>query len=229
METLHNGFTLEFNSNSFPLGTDSMALAQFVRLPPKASVLDLGSGCGTLGLLLCAKDPGCTVTGIEINPDDHAMALHNAKQNHISERLNSICADAANISAVIRPGSFSVCVSNPPYFSGGPKSKATPTARRDDLLSMDALFASATWGLRYGGDFFLVHRPERLAEIFISAAKHGLEPKTLQLLRHRSDGPVTLVLVQCRKGGKTGLKWEEQFLHDYNNNPSDYYKQIYHI
>lgn len=229
METLHNGFTLERNADSFPLGTDSMALAGFVRLPAKATVLDLGAGCGTLGLLLCAKDPGCTVTGIEINPDDHAMALHNAKKNHIDERLNSICADVTNISAIIRPGSFSVCISNPPYFSGGPRSKTAPTARRDDLLSMDTLFAAAAWSLRYGGDFFLVHRPERLAEIFILAAKHGLEPKTLQLLRHRTDSPVSLVLVQCRKGGKTGLKWDEQFLYDDNNNPSDYYKEIYHI
>lgn len=229
METLHNGFTLELNASAFPLSTDSMALAAFTRLPANATVLDLGAGCGTLGLLLCANDPNCTVTGIEIDPEDHAMALHNAHANHISERLNSICADAANISALIRPGSFSVCISNPPYFSGGPQSKTVPTARRDDLLSADALFASAAWALRYGGDFFFVHRPERLAELFISAGKHGLEPKTLQLLRHRPDGPVSLVLVQCRKSGKPGLKWDEQYLYDAQNNPSDYYKKIYHI
>ena len=60
MEHLYNGFTLSLPADAFPLSTDSMILADFVRLPKNASVLDLGSGCGTLGLLLCAKDPLCT-------------------------------------------------------------------------------------------------------------------------------------------------------------------------
>ena len=67
MEYLHNDFTLEICPCAFPLSTDSIALSGFVRLPKQASVLDLGAGCGTLGLLLCAKDPGCTVTGIELD------------------------------------------------------------------------------------------------------------------------------------------------------------------
>lgn len=229
MEKLNNGFTLELAPGAFPLSTDSIALANFVKLPKKANVLDLGAGCGTLGLLLCAKHPTCTVTGVEISPDDHAMALCNAERNDITARLNSICADVCQVPSFIRSGSFSVCISNPPYFTAGPESKTVPLARRDDLLSMDALFHSAAWALRYGGDFYLVHRPERLAELFVAAAKYKLEPKTLQLLRHRTNGPVTLVLVQCRKGGKPGLIWDEEFLYNTQGDPSDFYKQIYHL
>ena len=66
MEKLHNGFTLSLCEGAFPLSTDSIALSGFVRLPKNAKVLDLGSGCGTLGLLLCAEYPDCTVTGIEL-------------------------------------------------------------------------------------------------------------------------------------------------------------------
>lgn len=229
MEKLNNGLTLELSQGAFPLSTDSIALAAFTKLPKHASVLDLGAGCGTLGLLLCASDPDCTVTGVEICQEDHDMARHNARQNGITARLNSICADVRNIPDLLPPGSFSVCVSNPPYFTAGPESKTVPTARREDLLSMDALFRSAAWALRYGGDFFLVHRPERLAEIFATAARHALEPKQLQLLRHRSDGPVTLVLIKCRKGAKPGLKWDEQFLFDSQGRQSDYYRRIYHL
>lgn len=229
MEKLNNGLTLELSAGAFPLSTDSIVLADFVKLPKNAKVLDLGSGCGTLGLLLCAKDNGCAVTGVEINPEDHAMALCNAQQNGIAQRLNSICADVCQVSTFIRPGSFSVCVSNPPYFTGGPKSKTVPAARCEDLLPLDTLFAGAAWALKYGGDFFLVHKPERLAEIFATAAKYSLEPKLLQLLRHRSDREVSLVLVQCRKGAKPGLKWIERYLYDAQGNQSDYYKQVYHL
>ena len=57
MEYLPNGFTLEIPAGAFPLSTDSMALAHFVKLKRGAAVLDLGSGSGTLGLLLCAQNP----------------------------------------------------------------------------------------------------------------------------------------------------------------------------
>ena len=229
MEKLNNGFTLEFAPGAFPLSTDSIALAAFTKLPKNATVLDLGSGCGTLGLLLCAEYASCTVTGVEISAEDHAMALENAQRNGISGRLNSICADVCQVPALIQAGSFSVCVSNPPYFTAGPESKTVPVARREDLLSLDSLFHSAAWALRYGGDFFLVHRPERLSEICATATKYSLEPKKLQLLRHRSNSPVALILVQCRKGGKPGLIWEEQHLHNDDGTPSDFYRKIYHL
>ena len=229
MEHLHNGFTLELCDGAFPLSTDSIALGDFVRLPKNARVLDLGAGCGTLGLLLCAKDPGCQVTGIELNPNAHVAALNNAERNGIPHRLTSMCGDIRNISQLADAGRFSVCISNPPYFSAGPQSRSVPMARRDDLCSMDSLMAAAAWALQYGGDFFLVHRPERFAELCACASKYALEPKRLRLLRHRSDGPVTLVLVQCRKGGKPGLIWEEESLFSPDGTPTDYYRQLYHL
>ena len=229
MEQLHNGYTLELSPGAVPLSTDSVALAGFAKLPRNARVLDLGSGCGSLGLLLCADHPDCQVTGVELDEDAHRMALKNADANGINDRLTSICADLRSIPTFIKAGSFSCCISNPPYFSAGPKSRTVPLARRDDLCSMDALMASATWALKYGGDFFLVHRPERLAELFACAVSHGLEPKRLQLLRHRTDSPVSLVLVQCRKGASPGILWEEECLHDAQGLPTDYYRRLYHM
>ena len=229
METLYNGFTLEICPGGFPLSTDSMALAGFVKLPRNAAVLDLGSGCGTLGMLLCARDSGCTVTGIELSEEAHAMALHNAAANGITSRLTSLHGDLRQVSDFIAPGSFGVCVSNPPYFAAGPMSQSTPLARREDLCAMDDLFRAAGWSLKYGGDFYLVHRPERLAELCACGAKYGLEPKRLCLLRHKTTGPVTLVLVQCRKGGKPGLIWEEVALFAEDGQPTEYYRTLYHL
>lgn len=228
MEQLHNGYTLELSPGAFPLSTDSIALAGFAKLPKNARVLDLGSGCGTLGLLLCARDPLCRVTGIELDENAHRMALKNADANGTGDRLSSICADLGSIPSFIKAGSFTCCISNPPYFSAGPKSKL-PIARRDDMCSMETLMTAAAWALRYGGDFFLVHRPERLAEIFACGTQHTLEPKRLRLLRHRTDGPVSLVLVQLRKGAKPGLIWEEESLHDPEGQPTAYYRELYHL
>ena len=229
MEYLPNGFTLELTEGAFPLSTDSMVLSHFARLPKKARVLDLGSGCGTLGLLLCSRNETCTVTGVELCNTAHAMALENIHRNNLDTRMESICADLRSVSERFSPGSFSVCISNPPYFSGGPASKNLTTARREDTCSAAELFHAAGWALKYGGDFFLVHRPERLAELIAHAAQHKLEAKRLCLLRHKGDGPVNLVLLQFRKGGKPGLIWEEIILHNADGSPTSAYKEIYHI
>ena len=229
MEHLQNGFTLHCPPETFPLSTDSIVLSGFVRLGAKAKVLDLGSGCGTLGLLLCAKDPGCHITGYEIDPVSHKAALDNIQRNDLSSRFTSICGDLRILSREAAPGQFDVCVSNPPYFSGGPASKQHPDARREDSCSLGDLFACAARCVRYGGDFYLVHRPERLAQLCAIGSVNGLEPKRLCLVRHRTDGPVTLVLLQCRKGGKPGLVLEELSLYHPDGTPTDAYRKLYHI
>ncbi len=229
MEHLHNGFTLELSPGAFPLSTDSVALSGFVKLPRQAKVLDLGSGCGTLGLLLCAAHSDCQVTGIELDDQAHQMAQHNAARNQIAPRLTSICADLNTIPTILPPGSFHVCVSNPPYFSAGPQSHTAPLARREDCCSLDSLFVAAAWALRYGGDFFLVHRPERLAELCACGTNHKLEPKRLCLLRHRTNGPISLVMLHCRKGGKPGLILEEESFFTPQDGPTDYYRKLYHL
>ena len=165
MEYLQNGFQLNIAPGTFPLSTDSILLSDFVKLPRQAKVLDLGAGCGTLGHLLCVKADDCAVTGIEIDEIAHEAALENIDRNALQDRLFSICADLRNISGHFSAGSFHCCVSNPPYYTGGPASKATPQARRDDNCNIQELFTAAAWATRYGGDFYLVHKPERLAEI----------------------------------------------------------------
>jgi len=229
MEYLQNGITLNIAPGTFPLSTDSILLSDFVKLPKQAQVLDLGAGCGTLGLLLCAKDADCTVTGIELSEAAHTAAVENIERNDFHDRLFSICEDLRRIPDRFSPGSFHCCVSNPPYFSGGPASKNAPQARRDDNCAIHELFTAAAWAVRYGGDFYLVHKPERLAEICACAANAGLEPKRLRLVRHDPNSEVSLILLQCRKGGKPGLLWEELCLHNADGTPTETYKKIYHL
>lgn len=229
MEYLPNGYTLEFAPGTFPLSTDSMLLSHFVRLPKKAKVLDLGAGCGTLGLMLCANDLGCTVTGIEIDETAHTAALENIRRNDLAGRMESICADLRHISETHPSGSYDVIVSNPPYFSGGPASKVVPIARRDDCCDVDALMSAAAWAVKYGGDVYLVHKPEKLGELIAKAATHHLEAKKLRLVRHKEGSPISMILLQLRKGAKPGLTLDEVFLFDINGDPSETYREIYHL
>ena len=228
MEYLPNGITLALGEGSFPLSTDSVLLAHFVKLRKNARILDLGSGCGTLGLALCAKDPSCHVTGFEISRSDHETALENIRSNNLEDRLVSLCRDLRDFPGELG-GTFHCCVSNPPYFSGGPASQATPLARRDDCCTPNDLFSAAASALQYGGDFYLVHKPEKLAQLIACGAAKGLEAKNLLLVRHKEAGPIALILLQFRKGGKPGLLLHERCLFDSRGEPTDYYREVYHI
>ena len=226
MEYIADHYTLDLGPG-FPLSTDSMVLADFVKLPKNATVLDLGSGCATLGLLLCARDQSCRVTGMELQEAAHAAAVENIARNGLEGRLSSICRDLRDMP--LAPGSFQVCVSNPPYFSGGAAHSKNPTARQEDTCTPKDLFAAASRALRWGGDFFLVHKPERLAQLCFEASSHGLEPKRLRLVRHRPNAPVSLILLSCRRGGKPGLQWEELCLYNQDGTPTADYKRIYNL
>ena len=228
MEYLPGGVTLQLCDGAFPLSTDSMILAHFVRLHRNSRVLDLGSGCGTLGLALCAKDAACHVTGLEISVPCHNAALENIRRNGLSSRMESICTDLRNLPEGFI-GRFHCCISNPPYFSGGPASNTAPTARRDDLCAPEDLFRSAGKALQFGGDFFLVHKPEKLAQLIACGAASGLEAKQLVLIRHKENGPITLILLQFRKGGKPGLQINERCLFNSLGDPTDYFREVYHM
>ena len=229
MEQQVGGFILNTPPNTFPLSTDSMLLSHFVRLGKQAKVLDLGSGCATLGVALCAKSDTVQVTGVEIHQSSHEAALDNIKRNGLDSRLFSICTDLRDVAQQFPSGSFDLCVSNPPYFSGGPVSRNNSQARHTEQCTLADLFNAAAWALRWGGDFYLVHKPEALGQICGCAAASGLEPKQLYLMKHNPKKPISLILLQCRKGAKPGLQLTEQCIFDDCGEPTEFYREAYRL
>ena len=213
-ETLFNGVVMVQPDGGFRLGTDSMLLSRFLTLPKNAVVADLGSGCGTLGLLLCARETTCRVMGLELDEQAHALALRNIARNGLEGRLESCCGDVRQIRELWPAGSVSCVISNPPYFPehSGKISARHPTARSEATLPLAELCAAAAYLLPHGGRFALVHRPERLCDLFCALRNSDLEPKRLQFVRHTASSPVNLVLIESRRGGRPGLQYEPDFI-----------------
>ena len=213
VETLWNGITMIQPEEGFRLGTDSVLLARFLSLPKQAKVADLGSGCGTLGLLLCASDETCAVTGVEIDERAHRLAQENIARSGLEGRLSSVRGDVREIRTLLPAGSFSCVISNPPYFpvGSGRVSGGNAAARSEETLSLRELCAAAAWLLPSGGRFALVHRPERLCDLVCEMRGSGIEPKRIQFVRHSADSPVCLVLLEGRRGGRPGLTYLPDF------------------
>lgn len=233
IEQLWGGLCMRWSEAQFRLSTDSMLLADFCQLAPQSAVCDLGCGCGSLSLLLCGKYPLLRVTGVELQPQAAALAEENAAQDGLDGRFSVIRGDLREHRTLLAHGSFDAVVSNPPYYPvGSGKCAASPAlaaARTELTCSLGELCTCAAWLLKSGGRFFLVHKPERLADLMVSLRENRLEPKRLRLVRHRVGGPVSLVLLEARLDGKPGLVFEPDLaLFDENGAESEDHKRIYH-
>lgn len=225
IESLWGGIRIK--PGPFPLGTDSVLLSDFITLRPQARVADLGAGCGTLGLLLSARSPSCRITGIELDDTAYAMGLENLALNP-GAGLTLLQGDVRNIPQFLPAGSFDCVISNPPYFPVG-SGKAANAYRSELTLTLKELCRAAAWLLPSGGTFALVHRPERLCDLFWEMRSHGMEPKKLRFVRHKRESPVCLVLIEGRRGGKPGLTYLPDLIEFHSDgSETEDYRAAYH-
>ena len=217
----------------FPLGTDSVLLADFVSLAGAKRGVDLGCGGGILTLLLLARSDKLTMTGLEILPAAAKRAEENLRENGLEDRGRVVCGDIRGVRALFEAGSFDLVVANPPFFPRGsgalPRDPERAAARTEASCTLDELCAAAARLCRTGGRFCLVHRPERLSEVFVAMSSHGLEPKRLRFVCARAGSLPSLALIEGRRGAAPGLSVEPTLLlEDENGAESAELRRICH-
>ena len=198
------------------LSTDSVLLADFV--PPRRARrgIDLGCASGAVALLLLARDEALDMTGLELDENAAALARANLEKNGLTKRARIVTGDIRAHRELFGAGSFDLVAANPPYFPVGSGARspdpARAAARSETDCTLEELCTAAAWLLQSGGRFCVVHRPERLSELFAAMTAHGLEPKRLRLVCKRFDSPPSLVLAEGRRGGRPGLRIEPPLL-----------------
>ena len=199
-----------------PMTTDSILLADFARPGRGGRGIDLGCASGLLSLLLLWREETLHMTGLELLEDAAALAAENMARNGLADRSRMLRGDIRQARALFPAGSFDFAISDPPYFptDRGARSpdEARATARSEGSCSLEELLDAARWLLRTGGRLWLVHRPERLAELFTGMSQKGLEPKRLRLVQRSADSAPSLALIEGRRGGGPGLKIEAPLL-----------------
>lgn len=215
------------------LSTDCVLLADFASQVRARRGIDLGCASGAIALLLLTGNDRLHMTGLELQDEAAALAEENMARNGFSERSRILAGDIRRHRELFPAGSFDLVVSNPPYFPLGsgklPEDPARAAARGETDCSLEELCEAAAFLLRSGGSFCLVHKPERLAELFCAMSRHGIEPKRLRLVCPRTESAPSLVLAEGRRGGKPGLRVEAPLLlQDAEGRESAEYRRIYH-
>lgn len=230
---LWSGGPLFRQSEHFRLSTDSVLLADFIRPGSARRGIDLGCGSGILSLLLLTRSEKLEMTGLELLPEAALLANDNFTQNAFAPHAQAICGDLRRCRELFPAGAFDLAAANPPYYpvaAGAHSPQPGRAAARSELTcTLEDLCSAAAWLVRNGGSFSLVYKPERLSELLCSLTAHGLEPKRLRLVCDRAESAPSLVLLECRRGGRPGLRIEPcLILQGADGMPSLEQRRIYH-
>ncbi len=226
-----NGYRIIQDTKRFCFGMDAVLLSGFARVKEGAHILDLGTGTGIIPILLEAKTKAEHLTGLEIQEDSADMARRSVLLNGLEDKIDIVTGDIKEAESLFDAASFDVITCNPPYMIGKHgitnEGDAKAIARHEILCTLEDIVSRAAKLLKPGGNFFMVHRPFRLAEIMAVLQAYKLEPKRMQLVYPFVDKEPNMVLIEANRGGKPRLTVEKPLI--VYKEPGVYMPEIYEI
>ncbi len=226
-----NNYKIIQNPNRFCFGMDAVLLSGFARAREGDKVLDLGTGTGIIPLLMEAKTKASHLTGLEIQAESADMAARSVQLNGLSDKIEIVTGDIKEAVRLFGAASFDVVTCNPPYMTEhhGLQNEQTPMAiaRHEILCTLEDIIIQVAKLLKPGGNFFMVHRPFRLAEIMVLMHQYRLEPKRMQLVYPYVDKEPNMVLIEGKRGSKPRMTVEKPLI--VYKEPGVYTDEIYDI
>lgn len=198
------------SENGYRFSIDALLLADFATIKEGDLVVDLGTGCGVIGLMLLFSRPVKKVWGLEIQEELSRQAARNVEMNGCSTRMSVIRGDITRLP--FRGGCIDAVVCNPPYRKHR-SGRINPhpqraIARHEILTGLGGITRAASFLLKPKGRFALVYPAERLADLFANLRRVNLEPKRLKPVYPSLRAGAKLALVEAAIGGRPGLKIE---------------------
>lgn len=220
------------NTKGFCFGIDAVLLSDFAKnIKKDAKVLDLGTGTGIISILLCGKTNLEKIIGVEVQKEVANMAKRSSKLNNLENKFEIINENIINLDNIYERNSFDVIVTNPPYKKENTgivnEEEKKLISRHEVLAKLEDYIKISNKLLKDKGEFYMVHRPERLVDIIAYMRQYKVEPKEIRFVCSHEKEPPKLVLIKGVKNAKPFLKFKED-LYIYNDDGS-YTDEIYEI
>lgn len=230
----YKGLKIIQNIDGFCFGIDAVLLSDFAKeIRNNSEVLDLGTGTGILSILLSAKTNLKKIYGIEIQEEVADMARRSVELNNLENKIEIINKNIKELNKIFEKNSFDSIVTNPPYKkleTGKTNEKENKFISRHEVTANLEDFIKISFDLlKDKGSIYMVHRPERLAEIIYILKKYKLEPKKIRFVHSNNEQEPKLVLIKAVKNAKEFLKVEKPlFVYNKNGEYTDEVLEIYH-
>lgn len=195
----------------FKFSLDSVLLSKFVSINLRhKNIIDLATGNAPIPLLLSFRTKA-NIYGVEYQECVYKLGKQSIWENNKNEQINLICDDVRNLKDRFNSDSFDVVTCNPPYFKTKNSeflndNDVKTLARHEVTLCLEDVLKNASYLLKSGGIFAMVHRTERFIEIIEKMKKNNLEPKRVQFIYPKNGRESDLFLIEGIKNGNSGLK-----------------------
>ena len=218
------GYKIIQNSEGFCFGIDSVLLSDFAKeIKNNSKVLDLGTGTGILCILLSGKTNLKEIYGIEVQEEVYDMAKRSIELNSLQDKVKIINENILNLENHFEKESFDAIVTNPPYkkINTGLQNESEKKliSRHELTANLEDFIKVSKNMLKDKGEFYMVHRPERLADIIYLMRKYKIEPKKIRFVAPKINKEPNLVLIKGVKNAREFLKFET-VLYVYNEDGS---------
>lgn len=216
----YKGLKIIQNKDGFCFGIDSILLSDFAKeIKEGSKVVDLGAGTGIIGIMLSAKTKASKIIGVEIQKDVYEMANRSVRLNNLEDKLEIMNEDVKNLQEKLEIGTFDAVVTNPPYKKAGTgitnENEKKLISRHEITATLEDFIKTANKLLKDKGNLYMVHRPDRLADIIENLRKYKLEPKKIRFVYPNIGKEANMILIKATKNAKPFLKIEEP-LYVYN-------------
>lgn len=206
-----NNLKIIQNKTGFCFGIDSILLSDFAKnIKNGAKVLDLGTGTGIIATLLCGKTELKEIIGIEIQKEVYEMAQRSIQLNGLEDRFKIINEDILSLYKIMEKATFDAIVTNPPYKKRdtGIKNEEEKKviSRHETTATLEDFISISKDLLKDKGEFYMVHRPDRLVDILELMRKYKIEPKAMRFVYGNYASEPKLILIKGIKNAKPFLK-----------------------
>ncbi len=189
---------------------DAVMLACHAEPLPGNKILDIGTGCGIIPLILAARTPDLQITGIEIQESLAVIAEQNVKKNNFSSTISIVCKDVLKTTTAEIKGEFDKIISNPPFIKKNcgrmNPNHQKAVARHEITLNITGLVKAVSRFLRPGGTFDVIYPVERKKEVLFTMTANGIFPSAIRFIHTRKTENPKRVIISGMKTKSSGLK-----------------------
>lgn len=196
--------------HGYRFSVDPLLLCAFAAAEGAGRVIDLGTGCGIIPLVLARQVEGTTFVGVELQESMAAFAERNVTLNGLTDRVTIVRDDVLGLRRRFAVSSFDLVLSNPPYRRQG-SGRISPKAGRDharheSTATLADFLAAAKYLVKPTGRICFIYHPGRLPELFAEAERQKLAPLRLRLVHGTPGAEARMALVELVKARKGELR-----------------------
>jgi tRNA1Val (adenine37-N6)-methyltransferase len=206
---LNGKLKIRQSKSGYRFSIDAILLADHAHLKPRDRVVDIGTGCGIISLILAHRHPDIQIFAIEVQKELADIAMMNIKDNNMQHRIRILNIDAKKLTPSLASGCVNTVICNPPHRETGSgrvnANQQLALARHEIAMTVEDLLHAAERVLCRGGNFLAIYPTRRLVSVLESMRSLNIEPKKICLIHSKSNTNAIRFLIEGVKGGKPGV------------------------